>query len=125
MGCQKRVLQILAVKLLTVIMVGACAAPMPVGDAGGVLYARVTTPANPIRLEAQRDTPVIGLVFYGTRLPITGRMSNCEWLKVEMPPTLRHLGAEGWIIGPPEFALLDGGGCADIPDLTPIPTPAG
>lgn len=122
MRCWVSPLLIAAGLLSVVLLIGGCFAP---ANDKSIIYACVTTPVNPIRLESQHDAPVVGLVFYGTRLPITGRMSNCEWLKVEMPPTLRHLGAEGWIIGPPEFALLDGGGCADIPDLAPIPTPAG
>ena len=102
-----------------------CSTPAAQEEAPAGLYARVTMPANPIRLEPSRAAPYIGLAFHGMRFPITGKMSNCEWLQIELPPALQHFGVEGWIIGPPEFALIDGGGCADIPDLTPLPTPAG
>ena len=114
--------QIVAMLLAVWTLTGcsAAVAPEPAG-----LYARITMPADPIRLEPSRTAPIVGLVFQGARLPITGKQSSCEWLKVELPPTLQHFGAEGWIVGPPEFALIDGGGCADIPDLTPRPTPAG
>lgn len=109
--------------LLAVWMLTGCVAPTTPAPAG--LYARITMPADPIRLEPSRAAPYVGLAFYGMRFPITGKMSSCEWLKVKLPPTLQHVGAEGWIIGPPEFALIDGGGCADIPDLTPRPAPVG
>lgn len=102
-----------------------CSGPAAQMEEPADLYARITMPADPIRLEPSRTAPYIGLAFYGMRFPITGKMSNCEWLQIELPPTLQQFGAKGWLIGPPEFALIDGGGCADIPDLTPLPTPAG
>ncbi len=87
--------------------------------------AQIAMPANPIRLQPLRDAPVVGLALQGMRFSITGKHANCEWLKVQLPSTLNHLGDEGWIIGPPKFARIEGGGCANIPDLTPQPTPAG
>ncbi len=115
--------QVIAIFLVAACTLTGCGEPTPPEAAS--LYARITMPADPIRQEPSRDAPYVGLAFYGMRFPITGKMSNCEWLKVKLPPTLQHVGAEGWIIGPPEFALIDGGGCADIPDLTPQPAPAG
>ena len=110
-------------------LVAACGAPSPPqGDVDRPttgLYARIVTVANPVRVEMSRDAPIVGLLFHGMRLPITGRNMTCEWLKVKLPPSLRRFGAEGWIVGPPEFAIIDGGGCADIPLQMPTPTPAG
>jgi len=118
--------RLFAILLFVVVMVnGACVPTAGPQSQDACLYARITMPADPIRLEPSRDAPFVGLAFYGMRFPITGKITTCEWLKVKLPPMLQHLGAEGWIIGPPEFALIDGGGCADIPDLTPKPTPVG
>lgn len=120
---------IIAILLGAALLVAACVAPSPPGGAAdGMktgLYARVVTAANPVRLEMSRDAPVVGLLWQGMRLPVTGRNMTCEWLKVMLPPSLSRFGAEGWIVGPPEFALIEGGGCADIPLQMPVPTPAG
>ncbi len=119
----------IAALTVTLLIGAACVAPAEFeGQADGtapVLYARVATAADPVRMEMARNAPVVGLLFHGMRLPITGRNMTCEWLKVKLPPSLNHFGAEGWIVGPPEFALIEGGGCADIPLLMPVPTPAG
>jgi len=119
----------IAVLLAILLISAACVAPTEFeGQTNGtaaVLHARVVLAANPVRMEMARDAPVVGLLFHGMRLPITGRNMTCEWLKVKLPPSLSHFGAEGWIVGPPEFALIEGGGCTDIPLLMPVPTPAG
>lgn len=119
----------IAALMVTLLIGAACVAPAQFeGKNDGpapILYARVVLAANPVRMEMARDAPVVGLLFHGMRLPITGRNMTCEWLKVKLPPSLDRFGAEGWIVGPPEFALIEGGGCADIPLLMPMPTPAG
>ena len=94
-------------------------------DSSPALYARIVMLADPVRLEPSRNAPIVGIVFHGMSLPITGKITTCEWLKVKLPPTLSRFGDEGWIVGPPEFALIDGGGCTDIPDVTPRPPPVG
>jgi len=118
-----------AILLGTAVILVACVTPSPpesaAGDTTTAAYARIVTAANPVRLEMARDAPVVGLLWHGMRLPITGRNMTCEWLKVKLPPSLSRFGAEGWIVGPPEFALIEGGGCADIPLRMPVPTPAG
>ena len=120
---------LIAVLLSAALLVAACVTPTaPEGASDGSttgLYARVVTVANPVRLEMARDAPIVGLLWHGMRLPVTGRNMTCEWLKVMLPLSLSHFGAEGWIVGPPEFALIEGGGCAGIPLEMPVPTPAG
>ena len=80
---------------------------------GRVPAAVVVRAADPVRLAPTKRADVVGFVFSGMRFPVTAKAENCEFLRITTP-----WWGEVWIIGPPEFALIDGGGCAALPDAS-------
>ena len=93
---------------------GAAALP---DDAPATIVVR---PINPVRLSPTKRAPVVGYVFGGMRFPVTASAENCEFLRVVTP-----WWGEAWIIGPPEFATLEGTSCADLPDFSINRDPVG
>ena len=105
------------IALLATLLTG-CAGYRPVPE--DTPAAVIVQPINPVRMSPDRQARVLGVVLGGMRFPVTGKAESCEFLRVEIP-----WWGEAWIIGPPEFATLEGTSCADLPDFSINRDPVG
>ncbi len=101
------------------LLVTGCA-ELPIGVDPDKPYVRIVTPANPVRMEPTKHAPVIGIVFGGMEFPAVAKAEFCEFLQVRTP-----WWGDVWVIGPPEFATFEKGGCADLPDRSLYLQPKG
>ena len=93
---------------------------LPIGVKAGEPTVRIVTPGNPVRMEPTKHAPVIGIVFGGMEFPAVAKAEFCEFLQVRTP-----WWGDVWVIGPPEFATFESGGCADLPDRSLYLQPKG
>lgn len=101
------------------LLLSGCVA-LPIGVESGKPSVRIYMPVDPVRMEPTKHAPVIGFVFGGMEFPAVAMAENCEFLQVRTP-----WWGDVWIVGPPEFATFESGGCADLPNRSLYLQPKG
>jgi hypothetical protein len=100
----------LLVALLFVILGGQ--PPLQAATALGA-YAIVQVPQLNIRSGPSTDASVVKTVVAGQTVPVIGRLADCTWLQVVLPPNV-----QGWLLA--EYVALSRS-CSDLPAVAVKP----